>query len=62
VNTESTTIRHRQVPVGDGCVHVAEAGPADGPAYLLSAHQGIPSPACRAEQAAAYADPGGPGR
>jgi pimeloyl-ACP methyl ester carboxylesterase len=35
VNTESTAIRHRQVLVGDVSVHVAEAGPGEGPAYLL---------------------------
>lgn len=35
MNTESTTIRHRQVLVGDVSVHVAEAGPEEGPAYLL---------------------------
>ncbi|HTU05385.1 MAG TPA: alpha/beta hydrolase [Trebonia sp.] len=27
--------RHRQVPAGDATIHVAEAGPADGPAYLF---------------------------
>jgi pimeloyl-ACP methyl ester carboxylesterase len=38
VNTGSalrTVIRHRQVPAGSASIHVAEAGPDEGPAYLL---------------------------
>jgi len=28
-------VRHYQVPVGDASIHVAEAGPGEGPAYLF---------------------------